>query len=334
MVTVKEVAEAARVSPMTVSRVINSNPKVNPVMRERVLKAIDELGYVPNTSASRLRNRNTGLLTVGVILRDSANPFSAELQRSIEDELRLVDSLALTSSNDDEVEQAAFLVKAMRGHRVNGIILAPPPGPQTYLAPYVERGFPIVLVDRPADGVDVPYVASANFEGMVGAVKHLAKHRHRRIAYLGDLNSEPMQARYRGFQAGLEESGIEASEALHLLEVDNELESQRTVLELLESPNPPTAFIGGRNNVSIGILAALHAVGKQSTVAHMGFDDLMLADSLEPGFTAVVQKPAEIGKLATKTLLSLITGETRKADSVVVPTELIPRGSGEIPPFS
>lgn len=334
MITVKDVASVARVSPMTVSRVINNNPKVNPEMRRRVLAAIDELGYVPNSSASKLRNQKSGLLTVGVVLRDSANPFSAELQRSIEDELRDVNSLALISSSDDEVERAEFLLEAMRGHRVDGIILAPPPGPQLYLVPHVERRFPIVLVDRPADGVDVPYVASANFEGMVGAVKHLAAGKHRRIAYLGDLNSEPMQARYRGFLAGLKESGIASDEALHLLDVNNELESQRVVLQLLDSDSPPTAFIGGRNNISIGILSGLHAAGKQNSVAHMGFDDLLLADSLDPGFTAVVQKPSEIGRLATKTLLSLITGETRKADSVVVPTQLIARGSGEIPPHA
>lgn len=125
MVTIKDVAKAANVSPMTASRVVNRTGNVNSNMRSRVLRAVEQLGYVPNLSASKLRASKGKHWTIGLILRDVSNPFSAELHRSIEKSLRDSGSLTLTASNDDDREYAREVVMTMRAHQIDGLIVAP-----------------------------------------------------------------------------------------------------------------------------------------------------------------------------------------------------------------
>ena len=333
MVTVKDVARLAGVSPMTVSRVVNGNAQVNAEMRDRVLLSIAELGYVRNASASRLRAPSAPGYTLGLILRDVSNPFSAEMQRAVEDFLRQSGSLVLMASNDDDTNLTRQLTEVMQRFRVDGLIVAPPPGDQGYLSALVERGFPVVLVDRPSAGVDVPFVISDNFEAIKGAVLHLSSFGHKHIAFLGDERSAPMEARRDGFRAGLVECKISPDEAFERLDASTMEEATAITSHLLTVASPPTAFIGGRNAVSIGILRALRAAGKQHRVALVSFDDIELAAELDPGLTAIAQDPTTIGQRAARLVLEMIqtNGPRSPGESIVVPTHLIARGSGEIP---
>lgn len=330
MITIKDVAKAAGVSPMTVSRVVNRTDNVNSTMRKRVLRAVEQLGYVPNLSASKLRGKKSTHWTIGLILRDVANPFSAELHRSIEKSLRDSGSLTLTASNDDDRDYARELVMTMRAHQIDGLIIAPPPGNQSYLGAAAETGLPIVIVDRPSDFEQIPCVISDNYDGMRQATRHLISYGHRRIAYLGDEASVPMTARRDGFLAGLQEATIDTTEAIIRLDQFDPIQARETAVSLLESNNPPTAFIGSRNRINVAIIQALRATKRSEEIAMVGFDDIELAAELDPGMTAVAQNPILIGQIATAILIDMLENNRVQDQSVVVSTRLIKRGSGEI----
>jgi DNA-binding LacI/PurR family transcriptional regulator len=100
----------------------------------------------------------------------------------------------------------------------------------------------------------------------------------------------------------------------------------------MAGPNPPTAIFSGQNLITIGALYALKEVGRSSDTALVGFDDIQLADLLEPGLTVIAQDPAQIGEAAAERVLARIEGDRTPPQRIVVPTRLIVRSSGEIPP--
>ncbi|MEK8174168.1 LacI family DNA-binding transcriptional regulator [Streptomyces sp. M19] len=127
-------------------------PRVRSDLRERVLAAVAELGYARNAVATSLRRPDLSPWTVGLILHDVGNPFSAAMHRAVEDVVRSVGSFVLTASTDEDHERMGLLLDEFRDRNVDGILLAPPPGDQSYLSAHLRRGTALVLVDRPPRG--------------------------------------------------------------------------------------------------------------------------------------------------------------------------------------
>jgi len=328
--TIKDVAAHAGVSPMTASRVVNGHGQVRADLRDRVLEAVSALGYRRNAAATSLRRSDGAPWTIALILQDAANPFSAQLQRAVEDVARTADSFVLTASTDEDRDRMESLLDAVSSRDVDGVLLAPPPGDQSHLTARLRPGMPLVLVDRPAEGIDAPAVLSDNESGMRQATAHLLGHGHRRIAYLGDLRSAPMRLRFDGFRAALADAGLEAGPEQLGHSVETAEEGERAVRALLTGPRAPTALLAARNALTIGAVRALHALKAQHHVALVGFDDLELAGELDPGLTVVAQDPAVIGHTAATTLLHRMRDPAAQLTGRLVPTRLIPRGSGEL----
>ncbi|HEV7963908.1 MAG TPA: substrate-binding domain-containing protein, partial [Actinoplanes sp.] len=167
-----------------------------------------------------------------------------------------------------------------------------------------------------------------NVSGAAEAVRHLIAYGHRRIAYLGDhVRIAPARSRYEGYLAALAEAGLTPFGA-------HDLHSSGTagaaVAALLGSDDPPTALFSGQNLITIGTVRALRRLGRHRDVALVGFDDFPLADLLEPGVTVVAQDPAAMGRTAARALFERIDGDTGPPREFMIPTRLIPRGSGEI----
>lgn len=333
MITIKDVAKAAGVSAMTASRVVNNKGNVNEDAKRRVRQAVDQLGYVRNSAASSLRNIGAPTWTVGLILNDVGNPFSAEIHRAVEDVVRGTGSLVLTASTDEDQDGMVELIDQFWSRRIDGLILAPPPGSQDYLNRTLERGLPIVLVDRPAVGIEIPAVLSNGFAGLYEATGHLITGGHTKIGFLGDTRSLAMESRFEGYQERMKDEGLPLESSFIRNDVEQVGETTQAVKEMLVGRDCPTALITARNTVTIGAVRALHQLKKQHEVALIGFDDLDLAEDLEPGLTVVAQDPYAIGQLAAQTLLSKLARNEVPNRGTTVPTRLIPRGSGEIPPL-
>ena len=329
----REVAALAKVSIKTVSRVVNGESGVSPQLARRVAAATERLAYRHNLTASSLRRLDGRSATIGVVLEDVANPFSSALHRSIEDVAVERGVLVLAGSSDELEERERKLVSAFASRRVDGLIIQPSSKDHSYLIAERKAGTAIVFVDRPPAFLDADTVLTDNAVGVRRGIKHLVAHGHRRIGYLGDTHTIVTAAeRHRGYLEELAEQGIEADEALVRLDLRGIEKAEAAVIELLGQPNPPTALFTGQNLITIGAFRALRRSGLHHRIALIGFDDILLADLLEPGITVIAQDPAAIGRTAAQLLFRRLDGDRSPSEHHVVLTRMIIRGSGEIAP--
>jgi LacI family transcriptional regulator len=329
----REVAALAGVSLKTVSRVVNAEPGVSVGVRQRVERAVLQLGYRHNLAASNLRRTSSRTNTVGALLQDVSNSFSASLLRSLEDTAHDRGVAILASSLNEEPDRERSLVANLVGRRVDGLVLMPATHRQDYLSEDLQAGLPVVFVDRRPQGIDADSVTVDNILGARLAANHLAVQGHSRIAFLGDLpNIQTAAERLLGFVDGLSDRSLTLEQRLTLIGLRTSDEAEHALLRLLDDPRPPTAVFAARNSLCIGAVRALRQRGLNRTVAVVGFDDFPLADVLEPGLTVIRQNVEHIGTEVSRALFARIDGDQSPPRHVVVVPELVPRGTGEIPP--
>ena len=322
--TMDDVARTAGVSLETVSRVVNGETTVAPDLVARVRAAVESLDYRPQLGASPPRRDDRRTRTIGVLLEDVSNPFSAAVHRAIEDEARARGVHVLTGSLDEDPGRERELAEAFAQRQTDGLILAPTGGDQGYLGAL--PGMPVVFVDRPATGIAADTVVTTNVAGAAGAVRHLIARGHRHIAYLGDTRRLPTaRDRHRGYLRAL---GGRPGPVVH--ELRDVGAAERAAVAVLRGADPPTAIFAAQNLITIGAVRALRRLGWHRKVALIGFDDFPLADLLEPPITVVAQDPARMGRAAAGALFERIDGYDGPPREIRIATTLIPRGSGEI----
>jgi LacI family transcriptional regulator len=329
----REVAAVAGVSLSTVSRVVNGGAGVRDDLADRVRSAVDLLGYRHNLTASTLRRADRQSATIGVIFEDVSNPFFGAVHRGVEDAARERGVLTLVGSSDEDAERERELADAFMARGVDGLIVATAAHDNAYLLRERAAGLALAFVDRPPRFIDADAVVSDNFGGARAAVEHLIAAGHRRIAFLGDRPDVFTAAeRLRGYRDALASHGL--AEDLELVRHPKfrGVDAYETTCELLDGKVPPTALFAGQNLISIGAVRALHARGVQHEMAVVSFDDIPLADVVEPGVTVVAQNPHALGRSAAELLFSRVDGHDGPSRRITVPTQLIERGSGELRP--
>ncbi|TDV54040.1 LacI family DNA-binding transcriptional regulator [Actinophytocola oryzae] len=318
-----DVARLAGVSIKTVSRVVNAEPGVHADTAERVLAAIERLGFRRNVGALNLR-RGSSTGTIGLVLEDVANPFFSGLTRAAEKVARRFGRQVLTGSSDEDPGRERELALEFCARRVDGLIIIPAGRRHGYLTPEIASGMPVVFADRPPGDVAADTVLVDNGGGAATAVAHLAAHGHSRIAFLGDAPSIFTACeRLTGFREGCARAGIPFDERLVAMGPHTE----RSVAALLARA---TAVVTGNNRITVLVLRAL--AGGTWRPALVGFDDFELADLLDPPVTVVSLDPAELGNAAAELLFRRLDGDREPPRRIVLPARLIPRGSGETPP--
>ena len=334
--TLKDVAALAGVSTKTVSRVVNGENGVVPDKVAAVQSAVRELDYRPNITASSLRRLDGRTAAVAALLEDLANPFSAELHRALEDAAHEHGVLIFAGSVDENPARERQLVRDFTSRRADALVLAPASSDQSYLAMEIPEGTPVVFVDRAPVGYAADAVVTNNLEGAEQAVNHLVAHGHRRIGFLGDLAYiKTAEHRFEGYRRALTAHGLAVADELVVHDLDSADKAAAALPALLALPDPPTALFTAQNDVTVGALRHLQARQLDRTVALVGFDDFPLADLLKPAVTVVAQDPTAIGRATAELLFARLNGDDAPFRTVVVPSRLIVRGSGElIPPTS
>ncbi|MFI5491389.1 LacI family DNA-binding transcriptional regulator [Actinoplanes sp. NPDC051859] len=323
--TLTQVAELAGVSLKTASRALNDEPNVAEATGRRVQQAADTLGYRLNGIARELRRGATSAL-VGLISGDLTNPFYSAVASGIERELRQHGLQLVTANNDEDAELERALVDAFLERRVRALLVVPSAERHDYLAVEGNRGVPFVFLDRPPDGLEADTVLIDNLGGGRAAGQHLLDHGHRRIAFVADLaRMAPQQARLDGFVQAMEAAGTEQWRPYLRTDVHDVHGAEATVRELLALDAPPTALFMTNNRLTTGALRALR--GLERPPALIGFDDFDLADVL--GTTVVAHDPIALGREAARLAHLRISGFTGPAQTVIIPTTVVARGSGE-----
>lgn len=327
----REVAALAGVSLKTVSRVVNREAGVSEELAARVDRAATELDYRPNLTASNLRRADQRTGTIGLLVEDVANEFFAAIHRGVEDVAREHGAAVVAASLDRNPERERDLVGALADRRVDGLILAPTSPDQGYLATELRSGWPMVVVDRQAHGVELDTVLTDNRAASDKATAHLVSHGHRSIAFIGGLEHlSTSRMRFAGFADAMLTAGLAVDPDLVIHGVADADQAARVLDGLLDLPRPPTAIFSGQNLITMGCVRALRARNRQHAIALVGFDDFAMADLLEPAITVVSQDARAMGRKAAELLFERILAADSPVNTYVVPAQLIARGSGEI----
>ncbi|MDX2391485.1 MULTISPECIES: LacI family DNA-binding transcriptional regulator [unclassified Streptomyces] len=325
----KDVAARAGVGLKTVSRVVNGEPGVTPDTERRVHEAIEALGFRRNDSARVLRKGRTA--TVGLVLEDLADPFYGPLNRAVEEVARTHGALLINGSSAEDPDRERELALALCARRVDGLIVIPAGDDHRYLEPEIRAGVATVFVDRPAGRIDADVVLSDSFGGARDGVAHLIAGGHRRIGFIGDHpRIHTATERLRGYHEAMDRAGLPVPASWVSLGSTAPERVTAAAGAMLSGPDAVTALFAGNNRVTVTLVRVLAA--RQGPVALVGFDDFELADLLNPGVTVVAQDAAALGRVATDRLFQRLAGAGLPPARIELPTRLIPRGSGELPP--
>lgn len=328
--TIAEVARLAGVSTATVSRALAQPEKVKAGTRERVLEAVAATGFIPNAQARNLRLQATR--TVILLVRDISNPFYLEIYKGVEEAAIDAGYKVLMGDARDDDERILRYVDMVGERHADGLILMVGRFPEALAA----RGRlpPIVVALEMLQGLNLPTVKVDNHAAARAAVAHLARLGHCRIAHIAGPMPDPMSLDRRdGYLAGLADAGIPADPSL-VVEGDFGLAAGRAAVRTLDARGTSyTAIFAASDQMAVGAMGELRARGRNvpDEVSVVGFDDIVLAEAVEPQLTTVHQPRREIGQAAMALLIEQLS-ERRGHRDLILPTRLVERASTAAPP--
>ncbi|MEM3062908.1 MAG: LacI family DNA-binding transcriptional regulator [Nitrososphaerota archaeon] len=331
MPTIYDVAKRAGVSAMTVSRVINGKKDVKPETRDKVLKAIEELGYVPNSLARSFVLQRTK--TIGLVITDITNPFFTTLARGVEDTAMKNQFSVIFCNTDEDPEKEVLYLELLARKRVDGVILASASGKRTPLKSILLSKIPVVLIDREVDGLeDLDIVKGDSVYGAYLLTKHLINLGHKRIGIIvGSKNISTAEDRVEGYKKALVEAGIDIDDELIRFARYSREDGYKVTKELLNLENPPTAIFGGNNFIAVGAMMAIRDSGLRvpEDIALVSFDDIESLSQVYPFFTVVTQPAYSMGVISAELLIRRIEDKDRVRErrKVILQPELIIRES-------
>jgi LacI family transcriptional regulator len=328
--TIKHVAAAAQTSIKTVSRVVNNEAGVSPDIRARVRQVIDELGYVPNISARRLKSGRAE--TFALVLPRVESPYAMRLLSCVLREARSQGySVQVIESDLELAKEKEIIERAIRLRQIDGLIIAPPrlECPEL-LSDLNERRFPYVMI-TPNNLTSVSYsVEVTDQAGTAEAARYLLSLGHQRIAYITCGPSFRFsRERLAGFCEEMERGCVEAAD-LMILEGDTTFEAgYRIARQLVEMAEPPSAIQAGNDEMAVGVVNFLSTKGRgvPQDFSVMGFDDMPIAQQVAPPLTTVCQPVDQIVQSAVQMLVRLMQGLSPPQQHVQVATRLVIRHS-------
>ena len=323
-VTIHDIAQAAGVSPSTVSRVLTGSTPVAPAKREAVLDAVKRLNYQPNAFA---RGRAKGQShSIGVLTQEINREFYGDILMGIEQALRGTDYHPVFASGSVLAEGAQAQALVSR-NRVDAVIVVGGRMLEEELQALAER-VPVVVLGRSVRGLESRCMQVDNFEGSYTATRYLIGLGHERIAHItGIPGHRHTVERIEGYRRALADAGLPQDPDLVVNGVYEEASGYRAAEQLLDTGVEFTAIFAAADLMAMGARLALHRRGLAvpEAVSLVGFDDHRLAEYMIPPLTTVRQPRSEMGAAAVEAVLSVLCGETLSLPSFRV--ELIIRDS-------
>ncbi len=333
--TLRDVARRAGVNPATASRALNPAlpGRISPPTEQRVREAARELGYRPDPVARSLRTRRSGF--VGVVVPDLTNPVIPPIVRGIEAALWSAGIACLLADTDNDPEREALLIDELLARRCEGLIVATATRTSKTVADLASGAVPTVLVTRDVDSHVLPLVAGDDASGVDAAVEHLFALGHRAVAHVsGPLSLSTTVRRLRAFEAAAARLGLDPSGLIVHGDAFTAAAGKRACADLLARGRALTAIVAGNDLIALGCMEALGASGLRcpQDVSIVGHNDTPMVASLRPPLTTVAIPQEAIGAEAARVLLDRLEGEEPETDPILLPTELIVRGSTAPPP--
>jgi len=311
-ITIHDIAKQAGVSKATVSRVLNHKPDVDPMTRERILRIMNEQGFVPSIVATGLAGGRSRM--IGVLIPALTWPLIPEIMRGVAEVIdHTAYELVLYSinSSNHEKDRSDVIDRILATRLVAGLLAIYPGHTAPHLQALYKQGVPVVMLDdQNLPPADIPWVGADQRVGAYEATQHLIRQGHRHIAHIqGPLRYQVSLDRYQGYCQALVDAGIELDPDL-VVQGDFMSESGKECASYLfeREGHRPTAIFAGSDLMAYGVLAAAEQYGLRvpEDVALVGFDDIELSSHMQPALTTVRQPLYEMGQSAIEMLLELL----------------------------
>ncbi|MGI6679689.1 MAG: LacI family DNA-binding transcriptional regulator [Dehalobacterium sp.] len=305
--TIKDVAKKAGVSKTTISRVLNSPDLVKQETKDKVLNAIQELGYRPNEIARSMVLKKSGIL--GLVIPDVLNPFFGETAKIIIDEAkeRGYSVIVCNTSNNRDIEKE--WVDFLLNKRVDGILFASVQLTDPFVEEIVRMGFPCVMYNRRLRTKECDFVISNNKVGAQKAVEHLINLGHQTIGYIGGpARFSTHRDRLEGYKKALKKNGLEINKELICCgELDINFANEATK-NLLQLSNPPTAIFADNDIMALESIEAILQSNLRvpEDIALVGYDDIHIASHQLIALTTVAQNKYDMSIIALEHLINKI----------------------------
>lgn len=331
VVSIKDVARAAGVSPATVSRALGNGP-VSDALRRQVEAAIQATGYRPNLSARRLRSQHSQ--TIGLVVADISNPFFTAVARAVETVAYQAGMRVILCNTDEDPKREALYLRLMQEERVTGLIFAPTRAmtEQMNSLPADDHGldFPVVLIDRAGPAGRYDSVVLDNRAASAQLVAHLHDQGYRRIAGLFGSTSSTGQERHAGYAAALAERGLPVTARFVLPQADA---AEAAFAHWLDGNDRPDAIVVSNSLLLVGVIRAARARGLRipHDLAVAGFDNETWTALVDPGMTVIEQPTEEIGHQAMRMLFDRLAAPDAPVRKIVLSGRAVLRGSTRKP---
>jgi LacI family transcriptional regulator len=328
-VTMREVAQKAQVSIRTVSRVINTQGEITETTRQRVLAAIEELGYRPSKVARALVTRRSD--TIGLIVSDIANPFFSEVARAVQSKANVEGYDVFFCNSSGSWEEELRALDSLSDHAVDGIIVYPSPGlTLERIRPFADRYHPIVTLAYRIAHPRISSVVISTRAGARQAVDYLVEKGHTTIAMLAGPAPTPIiHYRVQGYRDALLAHGLPFRDELVLAGAPVFERGRLSTRQLLSDYPAVSAIFAYNDLLALGAIRACHEMGWRvpDDCAVIGFDDIPPAVWSSPALTTVRVDKQLLGRRAVERLLEMLDAPDGEFSPLSVPAELVLRES-------
>lgn len=314
MITIYDVAKKAGVSPSTVSRVLNKYDNVTEKTRIKVIKACNDLNFIPNANASNLKKRTTR--TLALFIPDIENPFFTSVLKGFEGKAFKSGYNTIVCDTDENFELEKSYTQMVLEKRIDGVAVSTISRTKEHLEKIVSRKIPLVLIDRKIKDFNVDIVCGDSTQGARDLVRHLLEQGYSKIAMIiASQHLSTSRERIEGYKSVLREARIDINHSYIKVDKENDGYSREAAYQMTkelltecqESDRPDSIF-AGNNLMALGVYQAVREMGLKvpEEMAIVCFDNLNLTYEIEPFFTAAVQPAYTMGMMAADILINRI----------------------------
>lgn len=331
--SIKDIAHEAGVAISTVSNVINKSRFVSSDTKEKVLKAIEKIGYRPNIIARGLRIHSTR--TVAVIVPDIGSSFFSQVINGIEEVARKRNYTMILGCTSFDFAEEERITNVMIDSFIDGFIFFSGFDNYELIKKIYDHNIPVVALDKDFGETDIPTVVIDNFEAAKSCVDYLYNLGHKKIGYVSFTYEKQttVRKRFEGYLAGLKKNNLKFDPDLVLMSQEmrrhETVSTYETARNFLKKGNIPTAFLTVADMFAFGLLRALKDEGFKvpSDVSVMGFDNILFSQYTDPLLTTLKQPKRLMGNIAMDLLLDIIEGKIIKEKKIIIPTSIVERDS-------
>ena len=328
--TIKDIAKLAGVSVATVSRVINDDTGVAEKLRNKVLQAINETGYIPNSAGRNLRKSKSDMILV--MLPTLSNPFYAKILKGIEKRASEHDYGVLVSVTHHESRIEKKYIKMLQMKQADGVISLFSTLSKEELNELAGK-YPFVQCCEYTDGAHLPYVMIDNKKAAYEATKYFISLGHKRIAMIsGSFYESSEHAREQGYKEALINAGLPFDEG-YIFKSNYKPESAMEICrKLMDMPTPPTAILAVSDTLAIGAIKYLKSVGVEvgKDIDVIGFDNASITRVYDPTISTVSQPRYDLGTVSVDLVIEKINDLNTVNKGIILPHELILRESTRV----